>query len=85
MNKQIEKLALEAGFHSDKHGLYWDQDANSEGGDLEKFAELIIKQCIQELTASGRCDPYTGDLFDCEYNKCLSTQITMLSEVFEIE
>lgn len=53
--------------------------------DMEKFAELIIKQCIQELAASGRCDPYTGDLFDCEYNKCLSTQITMLSEVFEIE
>jgi len=50
-----------------------------------KFAELIVKQCIQELAASGRCDPYTGDLFDCEYNKCLSTQLTMLAECFGVE
>lgn len=48
MNKQIEKIALEAGFHSDKFGLYWDQDANSEGVDLEQFAELIIEHCLAQ-------------------------------------
>ncbi len=53
----IERIALEAGFHKDKYGLYWDQDANSEGVDLEKFAELIVRECIM-----AHEDHYGGDI-----------------------
>lgn len=46
MNEElIEKLAKEAGFDKDQYSLYWDQDSNSEGVDLEKFAEVIVREC----------------------------------------
>ena len=44
MNERIEKPALQAGFSKDKYDLYWDEDANAEGVDLEKFAQLIVKE-----------------------------------------
>lgn len=47
MNKRIEELAAEAGFSKDKYGLYWDDDSNKEGVDLERFAKLIIQECMQ--------------------------------------
>ena len=46
MNTRIEELALQAGFSKDKYSLYWDEDANSDGVDLEKFAKLIVQECL---------------------------------------
>ena len=46
MNKRIEDIAAEAGFSKDKYDLYWDDDSNKGGVDLEKFAELIIRECV---------------------------------------
>ena len=45
MNERIKQLAEQAGFSQDKYDLYWDDDANAEGVDLEKFAELIVREC----------------------------------------
>ena len=45
MNERIRQLAEQAGFSKDKYDLYWDDDANAEGVDLEKFAELIVREC----------------------------------------
>ena len=45
MNEIIENIAVQAGFIKDKYGLYWDNDDNAEGVDLERFAELIIQEC----------------------------------------
>lgn len=47
MNKRIEELAKQVGFSKDKYQLYWDENSNTEGVDLEKFAELIIQKCMQ--------------------------------------
>ena len=47
MNERIKQLAREAGFSKDKYDLYWDEDANAEGVDLEKFAELIVRECMR--------------------------------------
>ena len=47
MNKRIEELAKQAGFNKDKYQLYWDENSNTEGVDLDKFAELIIQECMQ--------------------------------------
>jgi len=48
MNERIEKLAEQVGMLRDKYGLYWNahvHDNPNDGVDLEKFAELIIKEC----------------------------------------
>ena len=47
MNERIRQLAEQAGFSKDKYDLYWDDDANAEGVDLEKFAELIVRECLE--------------------------------------
>ena len=47
MNEIIENIAVQAGFFKDKYGLYWDNDDNTEGVDLEWFAELIVLECMQ--------------------------------------
>ena len=47
MNERIKELAEQAGFSKDKYDLYWDDDANAEGVDLEKFAELIVRECAE--------------------------------------
>lgn len=49
MNEQIKLLAKQAGFSKDKYNLYWDEDANAKGVDLEKFAELIIAECTKQV------------------------------------
>ena len=54
MSNRIKELAEQAGFSKDKYDLYWDDDANAEGVDLEKFAELIVREC------GGIADEYDG-------------------------
>ena len=46
MNERIEQLASQAGMLRDKYGLYWNAHDNPDDGvDLEKFAELIVREC----------------------------------------
>ena len=45
MNEQIKQLAEQAGFengHQDRYG-------NSLSQELEKFAELIVRECIKQV------------------------------------
>lgn len=56
LNPLIIDLAKQAGFDDDKYGLFWDQDANAEGIDLEKFTFKIIQYCsefIEQDQGSG--------------------------------
>jgi hypothetical protein len=46
MNERILKLAEQAGMLRDKFGLYHDARDPDDGVDLEKFAELIVRECI---------------------------------------
>ena len=81
MNERIRQLAEQAGStHKQNLGVY--QFYTEE---LEKFAELIVKECILELGISKKCDPYTGELFVCEHNAVLDEQIDMLKEIFGVE
>lgn len=44
MNKQIKKLAEQAGYLPDSFGVgHWDMP------ECEKFAELIIQECISQV------------------------------------
>jgi hypothetical protein len=42
MNERIKELAEQAGFKTDKLGHLFG------GDDIEKFAELIVRECIKE-------------------------------------
>ena len=45
--EQIFELAKQAGMLRDKYGLYWNAHDNPDDGvDLEKFAELIVRECV---------------------------------------
>jgi len=46
MNNRIKELAERAGMTDNKFGMFFAKDNHDEDGvDLEKFAELIVKEC----------------------------------------
>ena len=79
MNERIKKLAEQV-------GISIEYLTNTKQIILiEKFAELIVKDCIEELEISKKGDIYTGDLFDCEWNDCIDYQINVLKEEFGVK
>ena len=79
MNERIKKLAEQV-------GISIEYLTNTKQIILlEKFAELIVKDCIEELEVSKKGDIYTGDLFDCEWNDCIDRQIEVLKEEFGVK
>lgn len=50
---------------------------------FQQFGKLLIKEVVGELEISKQCDPYTGDLFDSEWNACLTRQIEMIQDHFD--
>lgn len=58
--EQIFELAKQAGMLRDKFGLYWNAHDNPDDGvDLEKFAELIVRECanfVDEAIGDGGID-----------------------------
>ena len=53
---RIRELAEQAGMTDDKFGMYFAKDKHDEDGvDLEKFAELIVRECI------GCCEQVISD------------------------
>jgi hypothetical protein len=76
MNERIQELAEQAG---------WDNHHSKFDTRIKKLAELIVNDCIQELEISIKGDPYTGDVYDCEYNNCINDQIAILKERFGVE
>jgi hypothetical protein len=81
MNERIKELLIQSEvFNKDGTVL-----KDVTGYELNKFALLIVRECVQELETSRKCDPYNGDLFDCEYNTCINEQTTMLKEHFGVE
>ena len=82
MNKRILELADQATIQEDSHGAFGEPTVN-EYVDLEKFAELIIQECIKELEATQVCDPYTGEQFNY-YNDVLADGIANIKEHFGV-
>ena len=76
MNQRIRELHSQCKVCDKDTVLYFD---------YEKFAELIVRECIREFEISRKCDPYTGELFDCEYNTCIKEQSVMLKEHFGVK
>ena len=59
MNERIKELALQAGFENG----HQDRNGNSLSYELEKFAQLIINECLDQCYYRGMNDElYTGQL-----------------------
>lgn len=81
MNKRIEELAEQVHFTKDKYGLYWDENANNDGVDLEKFAELIVKECAGLLRKEAESNYDEGtDSFNA-----LMREAAWMKEYFGVE
>ena len=54
MNERIKALAKQAGMEPEDGVVWWVGD-----GDLEKFAELIVRKCVQkiEIEAAQYAEP----------------------------
>jgi len=62
MNKQILKLAVEAGMYVDLNGTPWPRAMSAEESEsaYKKFAQLIVKECAE---VADKAEPYqTSDL-----------------------
>ena len=61
MNKRIEELAEQAGFHYIKdEGIGW---AGNYNASLPKFAELVVKECVaicQDTDGEDNIDARSG-------------------------
>lgn len=54
MNERLIKLAEQAGMTDDKYGMFFALDKHNEDGvDLEKFAELLVQECIDIVDRGG--------------------------------
>lgn len=82
MSERIEELATQCRI----------EEYNSVGDlvefgfDYEKFAELIVKECIEQLMVSMQCDPYTGQTSyaDDEVNAIINNNIASIKEHFGV-
>ena len=52
---------------------------------IREYTKKIVNECIKELEISRRCDPYTGNLYECEYNTCIDEQIQVLKARFGVK
>ena len=58
MNERIKLLAEQAGMTDDKFGMYFAKDKHNEDGvDLEKFAELIVGECMEVASPNYMSTP----------------------------
>jgi hypothetical protein len=67
MNKRIRELAGQAGFETEHHKWIFANDNVGEGEChelLEKFAELIVRECINEIAYIGKANEVFGDRTD---------------------
>jgi len=81
MNERLRKLVKESDL--DVYGLGKARDRWEYV--VEKFAHLVVQECIEQLETGKKCDPYTGSLFTCDHNDNIDHQIEVLKEHFELE
>ena len=75
MNERTKQLAAQC----------WDLQLDGRlHFDQEKFAELLVKECVKEIKTGYRGDFYTGALYECEHNTCIDEQVTTLEEHFGV-
>ena len=78
MNERIKELALQAGFKTDRLGHLFG------GDDVEKFAELIVRECGQVLVDNTPVVDLVED-WDKGYDRAMNDCIHHIYEHFGVE
>jgi hypothetical protein len=81
MDSKMDDLMYQSGLTADG---CWDEMDSYDREAIEKFGKLIIQDCIKELEISKKGDPYTGDVYNCEYNTCIDEQIQIFKARFGV-
>ena len=53
--------------------------------EMIRFAQIIVRECVKNLETNKRCDIYTGELIDSDWNDVIQHQIVSLIEHFGVE
>jgi regulator of RNase E activity RraB len=62
MNERVMELAEQAGMTNDKFGMYFAKDKHDEDGvDLEKFTELLVRECANYITHKATIETLLGE------------------------
>ena len=79
MNDQIRKLAVEAGLYVDLNGTPWPRAMSAEACEAayKKFAELIVKECINQCA-------YTPDVGE-DWDKGVKWVANEIAQHFGVE
>jgi hypothetical protein len=94
MNERIRELAEQAGIEWKQQPPHFTNTSNpinfpvSVNRDLEKFAELIVRECVAQIRPMwnqvkevGAPPGYDYDTFDLAYNDCMNA----IKEHFGVE
>jgi hypothetical protein len=79
MNERIQKLAEQAGLHD------FVFEAMGIGDELEKFAELIVKECGQTLVDNTPAVQLHGNCYNQGYDQAMNDCIHYIYEHFGLE
>jgi len=88
MNERIKELAEQAGMTDDKFGMFFAKDKHDEDGvDLEKFAELIVEECLTNIKEwRGASDEHTDKKeYWKGYQHGCDDSVAAFIEYFEVE
>jgi len=85
MNERIRELAEQAGAKDD--GDYWGDEYFTLKGeeDIEKFAELIIKECMYLLETEPPAHLFTNEAYDRGYHDSRKDAVIILKTHFGVE
>ena len=94
MNKRIEELAVQAGNYVNETytgpvpatftgNPEWHKEFDKWTQFSEKFAELIVKECIQLMEARKYADP--NDSAEHYVNQGLATGVSLINQHFGVE
>jgi len=86
MNQRIKELAEQAGMTDDKFGMFFAKYKHDEDGvDLEKFAELLIKECGQWFNDRLTVEPDYGMEHRIERNRAVVGVMKEYNKHFGVE
>ena len=82
---RIRRLAEQAGMTDDKYGMFFAKDKHDEDGvDLEKFAELIVRECIKSIQSDMDRETMNGTISLAKHAGMVSAK-TVIKKHFGVE
>jgi hypothetical protein len=83
MNERIKLLAEQADMTVDKFGMFFAKDKHNEDGvDLEKFAELIVQECMTTIFKESK---WYWDKDEFESSNAVQNAARRVKEHFGVE